>query len=692
LAHLHGGGRCRLRAWAACVVLVIVGGAGGSRAQGPPPAPSGEYQLVARHSGKCLDVNGGSADGASIIQWACHGGDNQAWRLEAVGSGYYRILARHSGKALDVSGASQDDSAPVVQYTPHTGENQQWRLEAVADGYRLVARHSGKALDVPGASAADGTAVIQYGAHEGANQQWLLRSVSAPPTSSSLSDVTRFLEQATFGPTTDLVSHVQSIGIEAYLAEQFNAPVSGYPSLPLYPTTRDTATCPNNSTCQRDNYTLYLLQNQFFVNALYGQDQLRQRVAFALHQILVVSGVEVPQPSWMAPYLQMLDRNAFGNYRQLLYDLSVSPAMGNYLDIAGNTRTRPNENYAREVLQLFSIGTVKLQLDGTPELDGDGQPIPAYTQETINNFARVFTGWRFATAPAPGVPNYIEPMATNDPQHDTGAKELLNGVTLPAGQNTRKDLDDALDNIFNHANVGPFIGKLLIQHLVTGNPSPAYVARVATAFNANDVGVRGDLQAVVKAILLDPEARGDVKTDANYGRLRHPAQFIANLLRALGARAANGSGLSDGYLNPQSVLLGMDVFRPPSVFSYFSPGTVAPGTAGVRGPEFGLFTTSTSLRRLNFVNTLVFSNTPIPVSREAPNGTSIDLSPLQALAANPAALVEALNVLLMHGAMSDAMRESVVGAVSAVAASNPLKRARTAVYLVATSSQYQVER
>jgi len=500
----------------------------------------------------------------------------------------------------------------------------------------------------------------------------------------------RFLEQATFGPTTELIAHVQSVGFESFLNEQFDAPISSYPTLPLYPTTRDTVNCPSGSACQRDNYTMYPLQNRFFVNARYGADQLRQRVAFALHQIVVVSGVDITQPSWMAPYLQILDRNAFGNYRQVLYEISLNPAMGNYLDIANNTRTNPNENYAREILQLFSIGTVRLNLDGTQQLDGAGNPIPTYTQTTVNNFARVFTGWRLAAAPAPGVPNYIDPMVANQAQHDVAAKTLLNGVVLAANRTITDDLSDAIDNIFNDPNVGPFIAKQLIQHLVTSNPTPDYVARVASVFNSNDAGVRGDLKAVVKAILLDPEARGDVKSDPNYGHLRHPALFIGGLLRAFYARSADGSSNMDGYLNPQAVNMGMDVFRPPSVFSYFSPGTVVPGTAGVRGPEFGIFSTSTSLRRVNFVNTIVFST--IPVGTNAPAGTSLDLAPYQALAATPDALVDRLNVLLMHGTMSAAMRDSIIRAVAAVPATNPLKRARTAVYLVASSSQYQVER
>jgi hypothetical protein len=213
---------------------------------------------------------------------------------------------------------------------------------------------------------------------------------------------------------------------------------------------------------------------------------------------------------------------------------------------------------------------------------------------------------------------------------------------------------------------------------------------VASAFDGGVNGVRGDLRAVAEAILLDPEARGAVRPEPDYGHLRHPALFIASLLRAFSARAASGSGQSDGHLNPQATLMGMDLFRPPSVFSYFSPAAAAPGTAGVRAPEMGIFTTSTALRRINFVNTMVFST--IPVSANAPSGTSLDLAPLQELASTPGRLVDALDELLLHGTMSATMRDSIITAVSAVSGTNTLKRARTALYLAATSSQYQVER
>ncbi len=249
--------------------------------------------------------------------------------------------------------------------------------------------------------------------------------------------------------------------------------MSSYPTLPLFPTTRDKATCPNGSTCQRDNYSMYPLQNRFFVNALYGEDQLRQRVAFALHQIIVVSGLDVTQPSWMAPYLQTLDRHAFGNYRQLLYDITLNPRWATISTSTATRRTRPNENYAREILQLFSIGTVRLNIDGTAQLDDNGQPIPTYTQDTVNNFARVFTGWRFATATDARRaqlhrPDGGERGAARHRCQDAAERRDV----CPPDQNTAQDLNDAIDNIFNDPNVGPFISKQLIQHLVTSNPSP----------------------------------------------------------------------------------------------------------------------------------------------------------------------------------------------------------------------------
>jgi Protein of unknown function (DUF1800) len=286
-------------------------------------------------------------------------------------------------------------------------------------------------------------------------------------------------------------------------------------------------------------------------------------------------------------------------------------------------------------------------------------------------------------------------IVSRESNHDTNPKVLLQypGALsgLPANQTSAQDLNAALDNIFNHPNVGPFIGKQLIQELVTSNPSPAYVARVAAVFNNNGQGSRGDLKAVVRAILLDPEARGDAKTDPNYGRLREPVQLINNMLRAYDAKSFDRASNSDGYLAPNSLTLDQDLLRPPTVFSYFPADYNVPGT-DLTGPEFGILSATTSLRRANFISTILYVGIrkTTDAVNNAPNGTKIDLSAVQALAGNPAQMVDALNAQLMHGTMSASMRASIITAVSSI--TDPLKRAQMAVYLVATSSQYQVER
>lgn len=549
-------------------------------------------------------------------------------------------------------------------------------------------------------------------------------------------DAIRFLEQATWGPTSTDLAHVKAIGIKAYLNEQFStAPTnvakgSNYPDL-AFPA-EDGTQCPSSlpagdlNVCNRDNFSMYPVQRTFFSNSLYGPDQLRQRVAFALHQILVVSaGPTGYRPSWMTVYLQALDRNAFGSYRTLLEEIALNPSMGDYLDMRLSTRTNPNENWAREVLQLFSIGTAVLNSDGSPQLDAQGIPLASYNQTTVNEFTRVFTGWNFVPgAIAPGTANWRDPMTPRGgTNHDFGSKTLLNGFTTTAcssasGQPNidcaRSDLTAALNNIFNHPNIGPFIGKQLIQHLVTSNPSGAYVQRVASVFNDDCNGLypiascthaRGNLKAVVQAILLDPEARGDVKTDPNYGKLREPAQYIAAFLRAFNVKSFDKTSTSDGVLGGRSTTdftgtIDQPIFSPPTVFSYYQPGYEVPG-AKILGPAFGILSTSTTLRRANDINTLVYTGvsantTPTAGSPDRPRGTSIDIGNLEALGGNPGAIADSLNSLLLHGTMSNQMRTSIITAMNAINDADTnvrnQKRARVAVYLVATSSQYDIQR
>ena len=546
-------------------------------------------------------------------------------------------------------------------------------------------------------------------------------------------DTVRFLEQASWGPTPAEVARVKAMGFVAYLDEQFNlAPTnaakgSNYPDL-VFPLDDNTQQCPttnpadpnyNQAVCNRDFFTMYPVQRTFFSSALYGNDQLRQRVAFALHQILVVSGnSEVNRPSWMTPYLQALDRNAFGSYRTLLNEITLTPAMGEFLDMRLSTRTSPNENFAREVLQLFSVGTDLLNPDGTKQLDAQGNTIPTYTQADVNEFTRVFTGWNFATAFTAGITNYRDPMVPRGgTQHDVGAKTLLNGFTIAAcsasnSTCTQSDMTAVMNHLANHPNVGPFISKQLIQHLVTSNPSGAYVERVAKVFNNDCSGlypqgctnVSGNLKLVVQAILLDPEARGDLKTDPNYGKLREPVQYVNGFLRAFNVKSFDKTSTSDGVIGSRggdfAGTLDQSAFQPPTVFSYYQPHYEVPGTK-ILGPAFGILSTTTTLRRANVINTFVYSGvtantSPTVASPDRPRGTSIDISNLEALAGNPVDVVNALDTLLLHGTMNPQMRTSIVTAMNTINDANVTtrnqKRARMAVYLVATSSQYDIQR
>jgi uncharacterized protein (DUF1800 family) len=518
----------------------------------------------------------------------------------------------------------------------------------------------------------------------------------------SNADTVRFLEEATFGPNSTLIAHVQNVGFAGFLQEQFATPESGYPALPLNPTTVPT-TC--NSACQLQNYTMYPIQVTFFKNALTAPDQLRQRVAFALQQIMVASGLTINQPSWMTPYLQTFSTDAFGNFRTLLGDITLNPAMGAYLNMAGNNKNAPNENYGREVLQLFSVGLNLMNQDGSLMKDSLGNPIPTYTQSTVDAFSRVFTGWNLQaakTSPAPcstatTCPDYLDPMTVNPANHDAGAKVLFNGTTIPAFSpqtvaSANAELNTALDNIFNHPNAGPFISKNLIEHLVTSNPSPAYVARVSAVFDNDGTGTRGNLQAVVQQILLDPEARTSPVSPL-FGHLQEPVLFICRLLRAFNTTSATTDFvLSDTYL-PSGLQMGQVLFQPPSVFNYYPPSypiNPAPGIL-INGPEYNIQSTATALARVNFVAEVTY-HTMSTSSPTRPTGTWLDLSAFTPLASTPSQLITALNNLLMHGNASSSLLSNISSALSSMSGATSLAITQRAVYLFGTSPEYFTER
>jgi uncharacterized protein (DUF1800 family) len=490
---------------------------------------------------------------------------------------------------------------------------------------------------------------------------------AGPRVNANAMTAARFLEQSSWGPTAATIAQVQQGDLPTFLQQQFSAPVSTY-------------------TTPGPTDDLTFVQKQFFVNAIQGQDQLRQRVSSALSEIMVVSAVKIKDPTAFALWMNMLQNDAFGNFSTLLKDVTLSPTMGYYLDMGNNNGCklcRPNENYAREVLQLFTIGLMQLNLDGTPQLDQSGNTIPTYTQDMIEGFAHVFTGWSYP-APPGGKPAhffskqyYSGPMLPYSAHYDKGSKLLLNGTTLPAGGDIQADLDAALQNIFNHPNVGPFICKQLIQKLVTSNPSLDYVTRVSQVFNNNGSGVRGDLKAVVTAILLDPEARrGDdpAQVQSSDGHLREPLLHMMAAMRAVNT-TTDGANLMVYADN-----MRQQPFDSPTVFNFYPPNYQLPGTQ-LLGPEFKLLNASTTSARINFVNDLIYGSIGA--------NTTTNISAYVSVAGNVNNLLDMVSTNMLHGQMSADVRSTLVSTLSAIP--DNTRRAQAALYLVASSSQFQVE-
>jgi uncharacterized protein (DUF1800 family) len=574
---------------------------------------------------------------------------------------------------LPVLAAVLPTPIPVGNFTVSvSGSNFLNGAQVVFNGTLLTTTFiSATSLSAAGTSSAAGTAILQV-INPGAGSPTsnaLQVQVGASSNGVTASAAARLLEQSTFGPTPALISHVQQVGLQAFLTEQFNATASTYPT----PTA---------------NADISLVKKRFFTNALTGTDQLRQRTAWALAQMLVVSNQKIGDPTAFTEWMKMLQKDAFGNFSTLLTDVTLSPTMGRYLDMVNNDKpdpnsgSEPNENYAREILQLFSIGLAQLNADGTPQLDGTGIPVPTYTQDTIIGFAHVFTGWTYptkagATARFGNPEYYVGPMIPFDNHHDTGTKLLLNGATLGSGGTAQADLTAALQNIFLHPNVGPFVSKQLIQHLVTSNPSPDYVTRITGVFNDNGSGVRGDLKAVVNAILMDPEARrGDDLTQVqpSDGKLKEPVLFMTNLLRAMNA-TSDGANL-DSYSSDMKE----EPFESPTVFNFYPPDNGIPGTT-LLGPEFRIFNSTTAISRVNFVNDLVYGSIS--------NTTTTDISAYLGLAPNPGALVDSLANVMLHGQISDSARNTIVTTITGI--TDNTRRTKSAIYLIGSSSQFQVQ-
>lgn len=575
------------------------------------------------------------------------------------------------------------------------------------------------------------------------------------------SDAARFLTQATFGPVDADIAHLRSLvapnggaGYQAWLNEQFAAPAS---SMTTYHNWVGNTLAENTGNVLREAWFLDALggpdpQNNLIIHT----DQLRQRVAFALSEIFVISDQNTllnQHPEGEVTYYDILSDNAFGNFRVLLEKVTLSTDMGVYLNMVSNPRAdltqnrHPDENYAREINQLFTVGLVFLNGDGSQQLQG-GQPVPTYTQPVITAFAHVFTGWNWASCTSGNYLNcgyqngdFTLPMAAFAAWHDNGtnltndivSKQLLsypgavNGGVLVAGGTPASDLAFALDNIFNHPNVGPFIGKQLIQRLVTSNPSPAYVQRISNVFNNNGVGVRGDLKAVVQAILLDQEARiGQYRAPDSFGKLREPLLRMTHFWRATGALHHCGLDVAGlHYLNQpyryagyttaygtSDETYGSGVGQAPldsaTVFNFFKPSFVPAGemaTRGLKGPEFQIATDSLIVSSTNSLMGKSFNGDLTDACGNDPLG-DIALNRSQDLAlagsanggpTDPAnALVDAYNKRFMSGQMSPFMRQTLLNYLNTIGIGSgadwKLQRIRRALLLISTSPEYLIQK
>jgi uncharacterized protein (DUF1800 family) len=549
------------------------------------------------------------------------------------------------------------------------------------------------------------------------------------PLNNVRKDAARFMRQATFGASREAIDALVTQGYAAWLDDQFAKPLVSHvatvqadPNLPASPWA----------------VTMPSIWKQFFE----GDDQLRQRVSFALSQILVVSlnnNVVQDAPCGAAKYLDILNTNAFGNARTLLKDVTLNPVMGEYLSMKESAKgdpllqTQPDENYARELMQLFSVGTVMLNNDGSVKLDAGGKPIPTYTEDTVKDFAKALSGWTFAgqnqtltwrwlypdiwdadatirtqkgcaawTSPMePWTAKYRSSDDTRDiagPAHDTGSKQLLQYAgapfgSLPANQPPQTDLDNVIDNIFNHPNVGPFLGKQLIQRLVTSNPSSQYVERVALVFNNNGSGVRGDMKAVVRAILLDNEARSlSVASMPSFGKLSEPVIRFVQLHRAFNARRAGG--YYDLWDFSAATALNQNPLRAPSVFNFFHPNFTPAGPLaqrGLVGPEFEITNASSVAGLSDFSKWGIIGGfdhgSSIAANRILPN-----YSYYLGLSNSPSQMLDELDLVLCAGGMNPLFKAQIVQAVGKVSASQSQERLNMALWLIINSPDYSVQK
>jgi uncharacterized protein (DUF1800 family) len=514
-------------------------------------------------------------------------------------------------------------------------------------------------------------------------------------------EAARFAKQASFGPTPELIrSIVAKKSITSWLEEQLTLSSSSYADLAAKAVPSNYCsgmTGTDLTSCRSVNFSALPVQMRFYASAINKDDQVRQRVAFALSQIVVASEVDVHNSAGLANFNQILLSNAFGNYRDILKAVTLNPYMGDYLDMADSNKTQPNENYARELMQLFSVGTVLLNPDGTPQTDNTGAPIATYSNTDVKEVARALTGWTWARLNGATQTDMINrdwsrPMVIYAARFDTGAKTFL-GRTIAANATQQANVDAVVDTMFNHPNTAPYISKRLIQQLTLANPTPAYVGRVAAVFADNGAGVRGDMKAVVRAIYLDPEARTVSQLP---GKVKEPVLLATALARAIGYT-------TDGYaFTTRDAAMGQAPFRAPSVFNFYPYEFPLPQGTGTLSPVSKLMTTSTTVSRHNFVWDWTAAGEPSRTEFKAQasiagsTGTVPDWASWEANATDDGKTIDRINLVLLNGTMTSEQRQALVKAMTAIKVSDTSlqarRRAQVALYIVASSPFFQVDR
>jgi len=527
----------------------------------------------------------------------------------------------------------------------------------------------------------------------------------------------RFLTQATFGPTADEIrSFVQLDDVNKWFEQQVGATYRAH--LPYVKERQAAIDQFLKLEKEAESFAYISRHHRWWDSAINSKAQLRHRIAFALSQIFVVSeknpNLKDAQYA-LTDYYDMLVRNAFGNFRTILEDVSLHPAMGIFLSALKNEKAdrikniRPDENYAREIMQLFSIGVHLLNQDGTPQLNSQGNTIPTYNEDLVKEFAKVFTGWNLAHTAWQGHMTHgstTQSMVPWNNYHDMTEKQLLNEQKLPEDQKAEQDLDAALDNIFNHQNVAPFISKQLIQRFVTSNPKPAYVKRVANVFDDNGNGVRGDMLAVIKAILLDDEARNGAGYDPGFGKLKEPLLVISHVWRALSAIKFDRGEYGDFpgvlvYRIPQAELneftgtFGQGILSAPSVFNFYRTDYSPPGVLreqSITAPEFQILNENTLANLLNTLNWQVQNSH----TSETQWGTTFDLQPLFDIGDDTKRLLDVLNLVFLSGQMQDDLRQIIHkhlnSPVFPPGSAGVKVRVKDAITLVISSPDFMVQR